>query len=239
MQSTITQPGQPWLFQPHDLLLHIRNTLSRMNFTQTITLALTGASGMPYSIRLLECLLSAQVRVFLLYTQAAQIVAKQEMELTLPSRPNELQKSLEARYSCSPGQLQVFGREDWFSPIASGSGAPDAMVICPCTMGCLAAIANGLSDNLLERAADVVIKERRKLIIVPREAPFSEIHLENMLKLARIGVIILPANPGFYYQPKTIGDIVDFLVARILDQLNVPHTLLPRWGENAGNSVRP
>ena len=134
-------------------------------------------------------------------------------------------------YHAEPDQLQVFGRDEWFAPIASGSNPPDAMVVCPCTMGTLAAIAAGLADNLIGRAADVVIKEGRKLILVPRETPFSAIHLENMLKLARLGVVILPANPGFYHHPQTVQDIVDFVVARILDQLAVPHQLLARWGE--------
>jgi 4-hydroxy-3-polyprenylbenzoate decarboxylase len=106
------------------------------------------------------------------------------------------------------------------------------MVVCPCTMGTLAAIAAGLADSLIERAADVVIKEGRKLVLVPRETPFSAIHLENMLKLARLGVVILPANPGFYHHPQTVQDLVDFVVARILDQLAVPHRLMARWGES-------
>ena len=106
------------------------------------------------------------------------------------------------------------------------------MVVCPCTMATLAAIAGGLSQNLIERAADVVIKEARKLVLVPREAPYSAIHLENMLKLARLGVCILPPNPGFYHHPQTVQDLVDFVVARILDQLGVAHTLMARWGED-------
>lgn len=202
-----------------------------MNFDKTITLALTGASGMPYGVRLLECLLARNVRVYLLYSQAAQIVAKQEMDLTLPARSEEAQKILGERFHAKPGQLQVFGREEWFAPIASGSGAADAMVICPCTTGALAAVAHGMSDNLIERAADVMLKERRTLILVPRETPFSAIHLENMLKLAQLGAVILPPNPGFYQAPKTIADLVDFVVARILDQLGIGHDLLPRWGE--------
>lgn len=196
----------------------------------TIALALTGASGMPYALRLLECLLAADRRVYLLASQVAHITAKQELDLALPSRPQELQAMLEQRYRAQPGQLSVFGREEWFAPVASGSNPPDAMVVCPCTMGTLAAIAAGLSDNLIERAADVVIKEGRKLLLVPRETPFSAIHLENMLKLARLGVVILPANPGFYHHPQTVQDLVDFVVARILDQLAVPHQLMPRWG---------
>ena len=118
--------------------------------------------------------------------------------------------------------------------MASGSNPGDAMVICPCTMGTLAAIANGLADNLIERAGDVMLKERRPLVLVPRETPLSAIHLENMLKLARAGAVILPPAPGFYAHPKSIADLVDFVVARILDHVGVPNTLMPRWGEQRG-----
>lgn len=197
----------------------------------TVTVALTGASGLPYGLRLIDCLLSAGVRVWVLYSQAAQVVAQQEMNLTLPSRPAELQQWLAARYQPADGQLRVFGREEWFAPPASGSNPADAMVICPCSMGTLAAVAQGMSDNLIERAADVTIKEGRKLVLVPRESPLSAIHLENMLKLARLGVCILPPSPGFYTHPQSVDDMVDFVVARILDQLRVPQQLLPRWGE--------
>jgi len=200
--------------------------------TRTICLALTGASGMPYGLRLLECLLAAGCRVQLLYSPAAQIVARQEMDFDLPSRPADAKAALLARLpAVDPEMLAVFGREEWFAPVASGSNPPDAMVVCPCSMGTLAGIAQGLSDNLIERAADVVLKESRKLILVPRETPFSSIHLENMLRLARAGAIILPPSPGFYGHPQKVGDLVDFVVARILDQLAVPHALLPRWGE--------
>ncbi|MBI5753252.1 MAG: UbiX family flavin prenyltransferase [Hydrogenophilales bacterium] len=203
-----------------------------MPFSKTITVAITGASGMPYALRLIECLLAAQCRVYVAASQVAAIVAKQEMDITLPARAQELQAFLIQHFKAKADQLQVFGREEWFAPIASGSNPPDAMVVCPCTMGTLAAIAAGLADKLIERAADVVIKEGRKLILVPRETPFSAIHLENMLKLARLGVVILPANPGFYHHPQSVRDIVDFVVARVLDQLAVPHQLLPRWGES-------
>lgn len=127
--------------------------------------------------------------------------------------------------------MQVFEREQWAAPIASGSGVADATVVCPCTTGTLSAIACGSSRNLIERAADVCLKERKKLILVVRETPFSEIHLENMLKLARMGVIIMPANPGFYQRPTSVQELVDFMVARVLDHLNIPHRLLPRWGD--------
>lgn len=199
--------------------------------TKTIAVALTGASGMPYGLRLVECLLAAGCRVWLLYSQVAQIVARQEMDLSLPGRPAEVEAMLSERFGAAAGQLRVFGREEWFAPPASGSNPPDAMVVCPCTMGSLASIAAGLAGNLIERAADVAIKEGRKLILVPRETPFSQLHLENMLRLARMGVVILPANPGFYHRPQTVGALVDFVVARVLDQLAVPHQLMPRWGE--------
>ena len=208
---------------------------------KTICLALTGASGMPYGLRLLECLLAADCKVQLLYSQAAQIVAKQEMDFELPSRPADAKIALLKQFitttettagpRVNPENLSVFGREEWFAPVASGSNPPDAMVVCPCSMGTLAAIAQGLADNLIERAADVVLKEQRKLILVPRESPFSTIHLENMLRLSRAGAVILPPNPGFYQHPKTLSDMVDFVVARILDQLAIPHQLMQRWGQ--------
>ena len=199
---------------------------------KTICLALTGASGMPYGLRLLECLLAAGCKVQLLYSQASQVVARQELDFELPSRPSEAKAALLARFPAVDGEkLAVFGREEWFAPVASGSNPPDAMVVCPCSMGTLAAIAQGLADKLIERAADVVLKEGRKLVLVPRETPFSAIHLENMLRLSRAGAVILPANPGFYHHPARVEDLVDFVVARVLDQLGVAHKLMPRWGE--------
>lgn len=200
--------------------------------TKTICLALTGASGMPYGLRLLDCLLAAGCKVQLLYSQAAQVVARQEMAVDLPSRPSEAKAALLARFPhADPDKLAVYGREEWFAPVASGSNPPEAMIICPCSMGTLAAIAQGLADNLIERAADVVLKEGRKLVLVPRETPFSAIHLENMLRLSRVGAVILPPSPGFYQHPQSVQDIVDFVVARVLDQIGVPHALMQRWGE--------
>ena len=199
--------------------------------SKTICLAFTGASGMPYGMRLLECLLAAGCRVQLLYSQVAQVVARQEMNLALPARPADTEVLLRERFVNLPGTLAVYGREEWFAPVASGSNPPDAMVICPCTMGTLAAIAQGLASNLIERAADVALKEGRTLVLVPRETPLSIIHLENMLRLARAGAVILPPNPGFYHHPQGIADLVDFVVARVLDQLKVPHALMSRWGE--------
>ena len=204
----------------------------------SITLAITGASGAQYGLRLLQCLVAADCQVYLLLSRAAEIVIDTETDLMLP-QTKDLNKRLadQQAYLCdhfaaAEGQLKLFGREDWFSPVASGSSSPTNMVICPASGGTLSAIAHGASNNLIERAADVVLKERRKLILVPRETPYSSIHLENMLKLSKLGAIILPASPGFYQKPKVVNDIIDFIVARILDQLAIPQTLMPRWGEN-------
>jgi len=198
----------------------------------TGTLALSGASGMAYGLRLLECLLAADLQVYLLVSQAAHIVAKQELGVVLPARAGDLERQLSEGLNARTGQLRVFGREDWNAPVASGSNPADAMVVCPCSMGTLAAIAHGLSDNLIERAADGMLKEQRKLILVPREAPFSTLHLENMLALSRMNAVILPANPGFYHQPESVADIVDFVGARILDQLGIRPDLMARWGDD-------
>ncbi|MFM2397591.1 MAG: flavin prenyltransferase UbiX [Pseudomonadota bacterium] len=198
---------------------------------KTITVALTGASGIPYGIRLIECLLNSGVRVQLVYSQAAQIVTKQEMDFVLPTRPQDAEKILHERFGTVSGELKVYGKDDWFAPMASGSKPGDAMVICPCTMGTLAAVAMGLSNDLLTRSADVMLKEKKPLILVPRETPFSSIHLENMLKLSHAGAVILPPNPGFYYHPQSLQEVIDFVVARILDHLGVEHQLTQRWGE--------
>lgn len=197
---------------------------------RTIAVAFTGASGLPYGLRLVECLLAAGERVWLLYSQAAQLVAKEELDLVLPAQPREAQRLLAERFKAAEGRLQVFGREDWHAPLASGSNPPAAYVICPCSMGTLAKVAAGLADDLIARAADVALKEGRPLILVPRETPFSAIHLENMLKLAKAGAVILPPNPGFYHRPESVQDLVDFVVARILDRLGVSHQLVERWG---------
>ncbi|MEI8009870.1 MAG: flavin prenyltransferase UbiX [Candidatus Nitrotoga sp.] len=205
---------------------------------KTIVLALTGASGLPYAMRLLECLLQGGQRVDLVYSQAAQIVAKQELDFVFPSRPQDAEIVLLERLGKFSGELRVFGRDDWFAPMASGSNPGDAMVICPCTMGTLAAVSTGLSDDLITRAADVMLKEGRPLILVPRETPLSAIHLENMLRLSRAGATILPPNPGFYYHPKSVQDLVDFVVARILDHLGVDHNLVERWGQASTSSIK-
>jgi 4-hydroxy-3-polyprenylbenzoate decarboxylase len=195
-----------------------------------LALAITGASGAAYGLRLLEVLLHKGERVDLMVSAPGQIVIGMETELKLPGRPAEIQRFLSDRFAAADGLLRVFGREEWTAPLASGSSAPRAMIVCPCTTGTLAGIAAGTSQNLIERAADVVIKEGRRLVLVPRETPFSVIHLENMLRLARAGVVILPPNPGFYQNPASLADLVDFVVARILDQLGIDNDLSPRWG---------
>lgn len=161
----------------------------------SIALALTGASGAQYGLRLLECLLAAGVQVQLMLSKPAQIVIGMETDLQLPGQNGAIRAFLTRQYKAKPEQLRVYGREEWTAPVASGSSFPDAMVVCPCSMATLSAIATGASRSLIERAADVALKEQRKLILVPRETPFSAIHLENMLKLARLGVCILPGNP--------------------------------------------
>ncbi len=198
---------------------------------RTVTLAFTGASGLPYGMRLLECLLSAGKTVWLLYSQAAQVVAQQEIHFSLPASPAACRALLCEKFGVPETQLQVYGKDEWFAPPASGTNPADAMVICPASMGVVAAVAHGTSDHLIERAADVALKERRQLIIVPREAPFSTLHLENLLKLSRMGAVILPPSPGFYHHPQTMQDLIDFVVARILDQMRIPHRLMKKWGE--------
>ncbi|MFN3580224.1 MAG: flavin prenyltransferase UbiX [Pseudomonas sp.] len=198
---------------------------------ERVTLAVTGASGAPYALRLLECLVKADVQVYFMISQAAQLVMATETELKLPPKPQALEVFLTEHFAARTGQIRVFGKQDWMAPVASGSGAPSTMVVCPCSTGCLSAIATGASNNLIERAADVALKERRTLILVPREAPYSTIHLENMLALSRMGAVILPASPGFYQQPQSVADLVDFVVARILNQLGIEQNLLARWGE--------
>lgn len=201
---------------------------------QTVALAMTGASGAPYGLRLLETLIEAGVEVALMLSKPAQVVIGMETDLSLPGRVAEMGRFFAERYGAAPGQLRVYGREEWTASVASGSSFPEAMVVCPCTTGTLSAIACGNSRTLIERSADVCLKERRNLILVIRETPLSEIHLENMLRLARMGAIMLPANPGFYHRPREIGGLVDFVVARVLDHLGLPQSLVARWGDGAG-----
>lgn len=214
------------------LTIFLTNSLK--NYTleskvKPIAIALTGASGMPYALTLLKELIKTQELIYIMISQAANIVIAMETDLNLGSDSNTVENNLTHYLGAKPGQIKVFSKNQWTAPVASGSNPPRAMVVCPCTMSTLSAIANGHGDNLMHRAADVVIKEQKKLILVPRETPYSAIHLENMLKLARLGITIIDANPAFYQNPQSIQDLVDFVVARILDHLEVEHKLLPPW----------
>ncbi|KXS54918.1 MAG: 3-octaprenyl-4-hydroxybenzoate carboxy-lyase UbiX [Marinobacter sp. T13-3] len=203
-----------------------------------VNLAFTGASGAQYGLRLLQCLVANQCRVNVMVSRAAQVVIATETDFRLPGSPPAMKEAFTEYTGAADGQIQVFGREEWFSPPASGSGEKAPLVVCPCSTGTLSALATGASNNLIERAGDVALKERRQLILVLRESPYSEVHLENMLKLTRMGAVIMPASPGFYHKPESVDDLVDFMVARILDHLGLEQTMVPRWGESKGSTVQ-
>jgi len=198
---------------------------------KVITLAMTGASGAEYTLRLMQYLLREKIHVQFITSQPGQIVMGMETELKLSGSARKMQQMLAEHFNADAELIQVYSRDQWTAPPASGSSVADAMVVCPCSMGSLASIAVGSSDNLIHRAADVIIKESKTLVLVPRETPFSAIHLENMLKLARLGVVILPPNPGFYHGVSQVSELIDFVVARILDQLGIDNDLAPRWGD--------
>lgn len=202
-----------------------------MSKPHSICLAITGASGFVYGLRLLQVLLQQNKEVHLLLSDAAREVARLEHDMVLASDADSLIAQLGEQLQVSTERLFCYEKTDWLSPVASGSAAIDAMVICPCSTGTLAAVANGMSNNLIERAATVALKERRPLILLPREMPLSAIQLELMHKLAMMNVAILPASPGFYHKPQSIEDMVDFVVARILQQLNLPQQLMSPWGQ--------
>lgn len=190
--------------------------------------AMTGASGAVYGLRLIGELLRAGERVSLIVTDAGRQVLRHETGLDWSG--NDLERQRRVREHFSSIAVDCIALHNFFSGVASGSAAADGMVVIPCSMGTAGRIAAGLSGNLLERAADVMLKERRPLLLVPRETPFNTIHLENLLRLSRAGAVILPAMPGFYHGPQTIDDLVDFVVGKVLDQLAVEHNLFKRWG---------
>ncbi len=199
--------------------------------TKQVTLGITGATGIPIAFALLEQLLLHDCIVHLVISNAGIITTKQETGITLSGNPNQTKKILCSELNLvNDEQLFVYSNQDWFAPIASGSNVSDVMIVCPCSMASLGKIAGSLGEDLLIRAADVIMKERKNLILVPRETPFSAIHLENMLKLAKLGVSILPPVPAFYNHPKTINDIIITSVSRILDQANINNNLATRWG---------
>ncbi len=190
--------------------------------------AMTGASGAAYGVRVVQALVQAGRKVALVISEPARLVIREELQISPASYSKP--EALESLFGASiRGQLEVYSPKDFTAPIASGSYPTEGMVIVPCSMGTLGALAAGLSQNLIHRAADCILKESRRLVIVPRETPLHAGHLENMLKLARLGARIVPAMPGFYSGVKTVEELVDFMAGKILDQLDVPHTLYPRW----------
>ena len=207
-------------------------------WSKTVALAMTGASGAQYGMRLLQLLIAADCRVYFMVSKAAQMVVALETDWKLPGRARAQQDFLEQAFSAQQGQLSVFGREEWTAPVASGSSRLDAMVVCPASTGVLAAMATGASNNLIERAADVALKERTPLIVVPRETPLSAVQLENMLALTRMGAVVMPACPGFYQRPREVADLVDFMAARVLNVLGSPQRLLPPWGDQPDSGGR-
>jgi len=194
------------------------------------TIAITGASGAPYGIRVLESLIKGGHHVYLTITGDGLHILNDETGLMLNGSEKDIQLALEKHIAAKEGQLRYFNEDNMYAPIASGSAKVDGMVVIPCSMKALSSIANGFASNLIERAADVTIKEKRKLIIVPRETPLSTIHLRNLLALSEIGCHIIPAMPAFYHHPKKLQDMIDFLAGRVLDALGVENDLSPRWG---------
>ncbi len=202
--------------------------------TGDLVLAMTGASGAPYGVRLLEVLLAADRSVHLIISPAAGQVLAQELERTVrleAFRPQDLLGAdAVGRLGAKLDGLRYHHYQDFSAGIASGSFLTSGMVICPCSMGTVAAIAHGLSQNLIHRAADVHLKERRRLILVPRETPLGLVQLRNLTACAEAGAVVLPAMPAYYTKPRSVGDMTDFVVGRICDQLGVEHQLLRRWG---------
>jgi 4-hydroxy-3-polyprenylbenzoate decarboxylase len=199
-----------------------------------IVLAMTGASGSIYGLRLGRELLASGASLTLLISATGFRVIREETGLDLYGE-GDAERALGSYFSPEAGALRYYGEDDFFAPIASGSSAPDAMVVCPCSMGSLSRIACGSSGTLLERCADVMLKERRPLILVPRETPLNEIHLENMLKLARMGARIVPAMPAFYHHPASVDDMVDFVVGKVLDSMGIENGLFKRWKDKSGD----
>jgi len=195
------------------------------------TIAITGASGSIYGVRLLEYLLRDGHKVYLTITKEGAFIMKEETGLDWRGSNKDIEKRIKRDLKVEKGNLAFLGEEDLSAPISSGSCNVDAMVIIPCSMKTLSGIAYGYANKLIERSADVMIKEGRNLILVPRETPLSPIHLRNMLILSEIGVKIIPAMPGFYNKPKRIDDLVDFIVGKVLDSLGIKNRIYKRWKE--------
>lgn len=191
------------------------------------TVGITGASGSIYGVRLVQELLRVGHTVHLIVTEAGWQVFHDELDWDTTDREKLLHEKFQQNHS---GKLHYWTLRDFYSPSASGSARMDGMVVVPCSMGTLSGIAHGASGNLLERAADVALKEGRKLIVVPRETPLNAIHLQNMLILSQAGAKILPAMPGFYQKPQSMDDLINFVVGKVMDALDIPHSLFTRWG---------
>jgi 4-hydroxy-3-polyprenylbenzoate decarboxylase len=206
--------------------------LTKSSGREPLVVAITGASGAPYAVRLLEALAIAGQPTWLIVSSHGHRLLETETGIKGIA-------ALREHVGAAPwdASITVFDDADRGARPASGSVVTAGMVICPCSMGTVAAIAHGTSRSLVERAADVCLKERRKLVVVPRESPLSEIHLENMLRLTRAGAVVLPASPGFYHRPASVDDLVSFVVARVLDHVGVPNTLTRRWGEPADDGA--
>jgi 4-hydroxy-3-polyprenylbenzoate decarboxylase len=204
-----------------------------------LVVAITGASGAPYGVRLLEVLLRAGRTIHLVLSPAGLEVLEQETGRRVRPERFQLQDLLgEVAALAGPDQVRHYAYRDYRAGIASGSFLTAGMVVCPCSMGTAAAIAHGLSQNLIHRAADVHLKEHRRLVLVPRETPLSLVQLRNLTACAEAGAIVLPAMPGFYTRPAAVADMIDFVVGRICDQLGVAHQLFSRWGETEGAARR-
>ena len=195
-----------------------------------IVLAITGASGSVYGIRLAGELLKSGARVTILLSKTGAAVLKSECGIDWEGNEAAATRLMREYFQTDADRLFHYASDNLFAPIASGSSAPDALVICPCSMGTLGRIAAGISGTLIERSADVMLKEHRPLVIVPRETPLHDIHLENMLKLSRMGARIVPAMPAFYHEPRSMEDLVDFMVGKVLDSMGIEHRLFKRWG---------
>jgi 4-hydroxy-3-polyprenylbenzoate decarboxylase len=202
----------------------------------TFVIGITGASGAVYGLRLLEALVAGGHCLHVIASPTGRSILKDETGLDLGATPASARAALADRLG-TDADVTVHGERNLYAPVASGSFRTDAMVLAPCSMKAAAAVAHGLAEGLIERAADVHLKEGRPLVLVPRETPLSAIHLENLLKLARLGVRVVPAMPGFYTHPKTVEDLVDFVVARILDQLGVGPEWHPRWGSADSGTI--
>ncbi len=201
--------------------------------------AITGASGSLYATGLIKELLTLDKEVILMVTDAARIVMKEELSLSLPLESQGVEETLRQYLGVKDkGSLTFYSIKDLMAPIASGSSRAEAVIVVPCSMGTLAHIATGMSSNLLERCADVMLKEKGNLVLVPRETPLSSIHLKNMLVLSEMGVRIIPAMPAYYHHPQSINDLRDFLVGRILDSLNLVHNLYIPWGKEESKIER-